>query len=719
MARLSMPVPVRAVAEAVLRPFAQVVFSRDLGPGLLVLLAVATFPRLLVATLAAVALAAVLTLALGLGATAVREGGLGCMAVLTTLALGVFLPEGGHPAALVAAGAVLAVLFGASFQAVFAGVALPTHALPFLAATYTVHLAARVLPAPAVTLVLAEPWAALGPRFVAATWLDVPAALLFLHGAAAGVLVLAAIALHSRIALGLAALGAAVAVALHVGLRSAAPWSAVDTTAAFNAVLAAIAVGGVWFVPQRSSLLLGAGAAAVACLVTYALTPLCGRVGLPVLSLPFVVTTHLVLTAMRRREHDRAPRSALPGERPEETLAAHLQRVRRFGDAAWLPFRLPFRGEWVVTQGHDGPDTHRGPWRHGLDFEVAGPDGLHHARDGRELRDYHCYGLPVLAAGAGSVALVVDGIPDNRPGELNLQDNWGNVVVVAHGVGLYSVYAHLQPRSIRVKLGEVVAAGAEVGRCGASGRAATPHLHFQVQRAAALGSPTLPVDFGDVVTVNGAGPELRSRVVPAAGDRVRPVVRDEALAHALGFAPGSGLELREAASGRREIARVEVDLLGRRLLRTELAALVVDPYENGLVILELQGDPRSLLREVLLALARVPFDQAPALRWRERLSRRLLLPRWLRPLADLVAVVAPAIGAVDLAYGARREAGQLVVEGAAPGLSTRAVVDLGRGEHRIEMEREGARTVIDLRPLENGSGRAAGAGAAPAAREAP
>jgi len=146
---------------------------------------------------------------------------------------------------------------------------------------------------------------------------------------------------------------------------------------------------------------------------------------------------------------------------------------------------------------------------------------------------------------------------------------------------------------------------------------------------------------------------------------------------------------------------------------------VVDPYENGLVILELQGDPRSLLREVLLALARVPFDQAPALRWRERLSRRLLLPRWLRPLADLVAVVAPAIGAVDLAYGARREAGQLVVEGAAPGLSTRAVVDLGRGEHR-NRDGTGGRAHGDRpAPLENGSGRAAGAGAAPAAREAP
>jgi urea transporter/murein DD-endopeptidase MepM/ murein hydrolase activator NlpD len=708
VARLRPPAPLRAIAETLLRPYAQVVFSRDLGVGVLVLLGVASFPRLALATLAAVVIAAAVSLLLGLGATAVREGGHGCIAVLTTLALGVHAPDGGNLAILLAAGAVLAVLFSASFQAVFSSTALPAYSLPFIAATWTVHLAARVLPAPVLPASLTVAWAAIPPSLLSPSWLDLPAALLFLHGAAAGALVLAAVALHSRIALVLAIVGAGVALGMRAALRAAAPWSEVDLTAGFNALLTAMAVGGIWFVPQRSAVVLAAGAAAVACLVTWALVPAAGLIGLPLLSLPFVVATHLVLTAMRMRQHDRWPRSAVPAARPEEALASHLMRVRRFGDTAWLPFRLPFRGEWVVTQGHDGPHTHQGPWRHGLDFEAVGPDGQLHTREGRGLRDYHCYGLPVLAAGAGTVALVVDGVPDNRPGELNLQDNWGNAVVVAHGVGLYSVYAHLQPLSLRVKAGEVVAAGGELGRCGASGRAATPHLHFQVQGAAPLGSPTLPVDFGDVVTANGASPTLRGRVVPAVDDRVRPVVRDEALARALGFTPGSAWDLVEAATGRRERARVEVDLLGRRLLRTEAAALVVDPYENGFVVLELQGDPRSLLRAVLLALARVPFDQAPALAWREQLSQRLLLPRWLRPLADLVAMVAPGLGAVDLAFAARREAGRLVIDGAGPGLRTRAVVALGAGAHRVEVERRGVATVVELHPVVGGEGAVTG-----------
>jgi urea transporter/murein DD-endopeptidase MepM/ murein hydrolase activator NlpD len=698
VARLT-PAPLRAAAEALLRPYAQVVFSRDLAVGVLVLAGIATFPRLALATLGAVALAAVVTVLLGLGTVAVREGGHGCIAVLTTLALGVYAPNGGNLLVLIAAGAVVAVLFSASFQAVFSAAALPAYSLPFIAATWTVHLASRVLPAAATPPALAAAWAALPASLLGHTWLDLPAALLFLHGVTAGALVLAAVALHSRIALVLAAVGVGVALGVRAAFRGAVPWSEVDVTAGFNALLTAMALGGVWFVPQRSSILLAAGGAAVACLVTWALVPAAGLVGLPLLSLPFVVTTHLVLTAMRMRQHDRAPRSAVPAARPEEALAGHLMRLRRFGDTAWLPFRLPFRGEWVVTQGHDGPHTHQGPWRHGLDFEVLGADGRLHSGEGRELRDYHCHGLPVLAAGAGTVALVVDGIADNRPGELNLQDNWGNAVVVGHGVGLYSVYAHLQPRSVRVKAGEVVAAGAELGRCGASGRAATPHLHFQVQGAAALGSPTLPVDFGDVVTVNGGWSALQNRVIPATQDRLRPVVRDEAVAHALGFAPGSSWDLSEDATGRRERANVEVDLLGRRLLRSETAALVIDPYENGLVVLELEGDSRSLLRVGLLALARVPFDQAPALEWRDQLSQRLLLPRWLRPIADLLALVAPGLGALTIAYVARREAGQLVVSGSAPGLRTRAVIALGAGAHRLEVERGGVTTAVELRPV--------------------
>ena len=62
---------------------------------------------------------------------------------------------------------------------------------------------------------------------------------------------------------------------------------------------------------------------------------------------------------------------------------------------------------------------------------------------------------------------------------------YGNLVEVAHGGGVVSMYAHLSGFSVRV--GQSVATGARVGRIGSSGEATGPHLHFEVRvRGAAV-----------------------------------------------------------------------------------------------------------------------------------------------------------------------------------------------------------------------------------------
>ncbi len=694
----------RLVLETALRPFGQIVFSRDLSVGALVLAAIATVPRVALAALGAVAVATVASLLFGLGRAAWREGGPTCTAVLTTIALLVFDPGAGSTTALVVVSAVLSVFYYASFEAVFAPVTLPTHSFPFVAATWTAHLAARVLPGAerSSDLFSALPW-------IPAAWmepsrLDVPASIVFSHGAVAGALVLIALATHSRISLLLAGIGWGSSMLVRLWLRPDMPWSLVDTTAAFNAILTAVAIGGVWFVPQPSSMLLSAAASAVSGVVSYALFPLVGIASLPVISLPFVVTTHLMLTAARRRVHDRWPRSTVPDVRPEEALARHLMWVRRFGDAAWLPFRLPFRGEWVVSQGHDGRHTHQGAWRHGLDFEGRGSNGKAFERDGRELRDYACFGLPVLAAGAGTVVQVIDGIADNKPGELNTKDNWGNAVVLAHGAGLYSVYAHLQMRSIRVKQGEVVPTGGELGRCGSSGRSPTPHLHFQVQRAATLGSPTLPADFGDVVRRRDGDLALLNRVIPAEGDLVRPVLRDEAMGRALTLNPGAVFDLVEEGTGRTERVEVKIDLLGRRSIESDKARLFLDPYDAALVFVDFRGDPKSLLRYLLVGLARLPFDQASSLTWRDSLPRRLLLPSSIRAAADLLAVVLPELGSIEIEYRLERSEGKLRVRGKAKTWTTDATLSLGDGPHRIELIHGERKRAMEMRPVREQQG---------------
>jgi hypothetical protein len=62
---------------------------------------------------------------------------------------------------------------------------------------------------------------------------------------------------------------------------------------------------------------------------------------------------------------------------------------------------------------------------------------------------------------------------------------YGNLIEVAHGGGVVSMYAHLSGFSVRV--GQSVATGTRVGRVGSTGEATGPHLHFEVRvRGAAV-----------------------------------------------------------------------------------------------------------------------------------------------------------------------------------------------------------------------------------------
>ncbi len=72
---------------------------------------------------------------------------------------------------------------------------------------------------------------------------------------------------------------------------------------------------------------------------------------------------------------------------------------------------------------------------------------------------------------------------------------WGNYVVIRHtlpsGETVYSLYAHMMPKSILVRRGDVVAAGEPIGRVGRTGRATSSHLHLEVRRA-------VPADPDDI-----------------------------------------------------------------------------------------------------------------------------------------------------------------------------------------------------------------------------
>jgi murein DD-endopeptidase MepM/ murein hydrolase activator NlpD len=82
-------------------------------------------------------------------------------------------------------------------------------------------------------------------------------------------------------------------------------------------------------------------------------------------------------------------------------------------------------------------------------------------------------GSPVGAARAGRVVWAAP------------RGSFGNAVVVAHGRGVRTLYAHLS--ALSVTLGERVETSEQIGLVGSTGRAYGPHLHFEVRvRGAAV-----------------------------------------------------------------------------------------------------------------------------------------------------------------------------------------------------------------------------------------
>jgi hypothetical protein len=168
----------------------------------------------------------------------------------------------------------------------------------------------------------------------------------------------------------------------------------------------------------------------------------------------------------------------------------------------------------------------------------------------------------------------------------------------------------------------------------------------------------------------------------------------------MSWAPGMAFELSDTASGRSERARVEIDLRGTRTLRSPRGWLSFDAYDNGLVLLDYSGESDSLLRYLLLAWARLPFDQSANLKWADALSRRLFMPRWLRTLADLWVVLVPEFGKLDVEYVMRREEGRVRVEGRAETWRSISLLSLSGQAHTIEIEHARVRTVVTMKPVE-------------------
>ncbi len=96
-------------------------------------------------------------------------------------------------------------------------------------------------------------------------------------------------------------------------------------------------------------------------------------------------------------------------------------------------------------------------------------DGRVQTHKGLDLVNYGgCFRDPAYAAADGVVLF-----------SGNKGNGYGNYVIIDHGNGVQTFYAHFD--SCSVSTGDVVKAGDEVGKIGSTGRSTGPHLHFEIK----------------------------------------------------------------------------------------------------------------------------------------------------------------------------------------------------------------------------------------------
>ena len=153
----------------------------------------------------------------------------------------------------------------------------------------------------------------------------------------------------------------------------------------------------------------------------------------------------------------------LSQSRPRRLPDSH--RPFRKGETLRLVYPLPQPAQEVQPYGWRYSE-HRQRWRMHVGHDLIAPAAT-----------------PVLAMLSGRVQLV------------RSISGYGLTVLLEHGRGWQTVYAHLQSSNVRV--GQLVHAGDGIGRVGRSGSASTDHLHVELRRLE--GRQAFALDLGPLL----------------------------------------------------------------------------------------------------------------------------------------------------------------------------------------------------------------------------
>jgi len=597
---------------------------------------------------------------LGFDKKNISKGVFGFNSLLVGLGLGIYFKPDIFLVMVIVAGAILTLLIAVSLQGVIGKYALPFLSIPFLLSIWILTLATKEFTALGISergiytfndlytiggdplVRIYEWWNNLHlPRSLRIYFISL-GAILFQYNLLSGILLSVGLLLFSRISFSLSLIGFYTAYLFYqvIGANiSELSYSYIG----FNYILTSIAVGGFFIIPSKRSYLWVILLIPIVAMITISLSRVFTIFSLPIYSLPFNMVVLLFLYALKFRIKPSISLSEvlIQHNSPEKNLYAFQNDSVRFGHRDKAAIKLPFLGTWRVSQAHDGEYTHQNQYRHAWDFVITDTDENQFMESGDHLTDYFCYDKRILAPANGTIEMVLDRVPDNRVGEVNMKENWGNTVIIKHSDHLYCSLSHLKEGSIRVKEGESVKEGDEIGRCGNSGRSPYPHLHFQIQETPYIGSVTLEYPIGYHILHGKEGFELKTFSYPGNGEMISNIERNELMYRAFHFIPGKRFRWEILWNGEKTVSSWEVrtDSYNNsyiKCLETGALAYFINDG-NMLYFTHYSGNKRSLLYYLFQATFQVQLGYYQDLSIEDSYPLNLIFRHPLLGLQDLVA----------------------------------------------------------------------------------
>jgi len=613
------------------------------------------------AGLISVFIANLLAVYLGYSEFRIRKGYYAYNSLLVGLGTGLTFIPGIQVYTIIAFAAIFTFFLSISLEGILAKYYLPFISIPFIIGLWVVVLASRDLSMLGLSergIYTTNELYTLGGKILSDTYLWfgdllIPhivqnyllalGAIFFQYNLLAGFLIAAGLFFYSRISFILSIIGFSIAYYFYHFMGADIAIYGYSYIG-FNYILTAIAIGGHFLVPSKQSFIWVFVLLPIVALLSLSLGHLLAPYQLSIYSLPFNLVVLLFLYSLKLRlfQKRQLGEVLLQLYSPEKNLYFHSQARSRFKWLEFFPISLPFHGEWIVSQAHNGDITHKGEWAHAWDFIIIDKQGKQYKDEGNQREDYFCYNKLVVSPAYGYVVDIIDGIEENEIGNVNIIHNWGNSVVIKHSEYLYTQISHLKPGSLKIKKGDYLKKGDPIAKCGNSGRSPFPHLHFQVQSTPFIGSKTIDYPIDHFIVNQDSQYGLISYSKPLKDEVISNITIEPLLKKALNFIPGQELFFRFKKKNKKPVDlvwEIKVDVYNNTFIYCSNSKSYAYFFNDGNLIYfkNYIGSKKSALYYFYLALYNVPFGYYQNMQITDNYPVNLVYNKYLMYLQDVIA----------------------------------------------------------------------------------